>query len=354
MNSTLQVLRAIGSPSAGVGEPASESTVSQLVDCAMVNKIGLLFLETIKKHQKLDHLEPIYQKEWNRYQQTLVTAQRVADLFEQSSVKYALYKTLKPFPITPNDVDVLLLGDEREQEKAIATLRNAGFSTVGVAPLQTCMYDTRDGGHGDHDKQGGTYYVDLYREASASYVIYLNKESLKATTQLVETPACCQQVQTLCPQAELLAALVHSVFPEQLYTLNDYYTTLYYLAQMNDDEKDDFVRMAKRNSVSYTVRSSLGITSALHQAAHGIVPSALEKMLTALGGITRETSNFTSRSLDTPYRYGILTLITFILERAGEATGRKSIIKQLSNMWRPRFASYILRVAIERRARETY
>ena len=37
--------------------------------------------------------------------------------------------------------------------------------------IQTCMYDTREGGQGSHDKEGGRYYVDLYREASASYIV---------------------------------------------------------------------------------------------------------------------------------------------------------------------------------------
>jgi hypothetical protein len=355
MNSTLGVLRAIGSPFVpSDGWSFSASETRQLLDCATDNKIGLLFLETAKRNTFLGDLEPIYREERERYLQTLVTAQRVACFLEQAGVEYALYKTLKPFPITPNDVDVLLFGDRGEQEAAIGALSEAGFAVVGVAPLQTCMYDGRDGGHGNSNKQGGIYYVDLYREASASHVIYLNKQLLRATVQNVETRVGSQRVHTLRPEADLLATLAHSVFPEQLYTLNDYYSTLYYLTQMDTQASVDFVTMVEENSVSYAVRSSLGITAALHHATHNLVPLNLRETLAALGGSTREVSRFTRGSSETPHRFSVYAMLVFLLERAKDARGRASIVRQLMNMWKPQFARYILQVAIDRRRRQTY
>lgn len=355
MNSSLDIIRAIGSPFDKNSEWSyRESEIQRLLDYATLNKVELLFLEAVKTYGTLGELKSVYQAKKHRYLETLVTAQRVASLFEEAQVDYALYKTVKPFPITPNDVDVLLFGDEGEQERAVVVLREAGFSTIGVAPLQTCMYDTRDGGQGSHDKQGGIYYVDLYREASASYVIYLSKELLEAELRLVETPTCNRQVRTLRPEADLLATLAHSVFPEQLYTLNDYFTTLYYLAQMGAEENARFVKMVRESSVEYAVRSSLGITAVLHKRAYGQVPSGLEVLLEALSGPTRETLRFTKKSSSTPYRYSMLAVTAFLLERAGEVQGRRSIMKQLTNMWRPQFTRYILQVAIERRRRKSY
>ncbi len=355
VNTTLEILRAIGSPFVETkGWPYCKGETRVLLNCATDNKVGLLFLETLKKHGALGDLRPIYHQERERYAQTLVTAQRVAGLLEQSGVEYALYKTLKPFPITPNDVDILLFGGEVEQGTAIRALHKAGFDTVGVAPLQTCMYDSRDGGRGGHDKKGGIYYVDLYREASASYVIYLNKECLKATVQTVETPLGIREVRTLRPEADLLATLAHSVFPEQLYTLNDYFTTLHYLAQMDVEARSRFINLVKESHVRYAVRSSLGITSALHEAAHGQVPSVLADVLVTLGGSTREVSRFTVGLLETPHRYSVVAVLRFLLERMRDARGRCSIARQLANMWKPRFARYVLRVAVDRRTRQTY
>lgn len=356
MNLTLEMIRVIGSPFENNNRWFyKRNLLSQIMDCANNNKIGLLFLETVKKFSALDEFEPVYQRERERYLKTLVTAQRVGQILEQAGVDYALYKTLKPFPITPNDVDVLLFGDKAEQDRAIETLNRAGFTTTGVAPLQTCLFDSRDGEHdGSPGKKGGVYFVDLYREASASYVIYLNKELLGTRSQLVKTPASTLPVRTLELEADLLATLAHSVFPEQLYTLNDYFTTLFSIAHMSEKENSSFVRLSQMNRVTYAVRSSLGITAELHKKVHAHVPRVLEETLASVGGPTREVSKFTSHSLSTPHRFSVPTVIKFFLERTLDVNGRRSITRQMSKMWKPRFVRYILQVALERRTRLTY
>lgn len=355
MNETLELLRVIGSPfvEGTKGRPA-EDEVQRLLDCATDNKIWLMFLDALKRDGALGELESLYHSESERYSQTLITAQRVGQFLAESGVDYALYKTLKPFPVTPNDVDVLLLGDRAEQDAAIAALQEAGFTLAGIAPLQTCLYDARDGERQGHGKEGGRYYVDLYREASASYIVYLDKALLSATDQRVETSAGEQWVRTLRPESDLLSTLAHSLFPEQLYTLHDYYTTLHYLARMDAQENAHFVKMAKTNRVSYAARSSLGITAALHEAAHGLAPTNLKGILEALGGPTPEVSNFAAGQLDTPYRLSVVAVVLFLLERARTSQGCRSMLRQIANMWRPRFVLYIMQVARERRTRETY
>jgi len=171
------------------------------------NKIPLLFLQTVTCNR---NIQPILSHYEERYKNTLTLITYTADLLEKIKVPYALFKTLKPFPYTPSDIDVLLKSDESLPTVA-ETLKNRGCIPLEKDNYGLTMFSPK------HKMN-----IDLTTQIAVSGLIYVNKKLLFDHLCKVEVNEV--TVQTLKPEAELLVVAAHGVFKEQAYTLSDYYT----------------------------------------------------------------------------------------------------------------------------------
>ncbi len=190
MNSTIKLLQILGSPfTQPLSELAlSDGEVKELYDLAFRNKVGLFFLETLKRRgMDLGELQAEYDKGYFRYKETLVTAANISRVLDNAGVDHVIFKFFKPYPFTPSDVDVLFMCSDTRFRQAYKILFNDGYYRLGAAPHQVIAYDLR-GGVENMDrsmwggKKGGIYYIDLYDEIAASHVIYMDKTKLKEFT----------------------------------------------------------------------------------------------------------------------------------------------------------------------------
>jgi hypothetical protein len=158
INKTIDLLRIIGSPFgvSGIERPIESD---ELYQYAFKNRLGLLYLSALKEQDKLDKLIQEYEMLDRRAYETRLTAARVAQVFDTAGIPYVLFKTLRSYPATPNDVDVIFLGPGKQFEDAKGTLRSAGyFQNSTAAPLQNLFLDPRGGDGVSWDKKGGMYY----------------------------------------------------------------------------------------------------------------------------------------------------------------------------------------------------
>lgn len=203
------LVRYIGVPSSqeGLSSKLRIEDFESFLQLAEQNKIPLLFLQTVTCNKSIQSTLSLYE---GRYKNTLDLIADTAALFEKTNVSYALFKTLKPFPYTPSDIDVLLKSNESLQAVAKTLTAN------GCIPL-------------DKDNYGMTLFsprhrmnIDLTTQIAVSGLVYVSKKLV--FDHLCEVEVNGASVQTLKAPVELLVVAAHSLFKEQTYTLSDYYT----------------------------------------------------------------------------------------------------------------------------------
>ena len=322
---TIKLLRTIGSPFVSEQKqlsPENKEEALELYEYATKNKIGLAYLESLKDQERLEEfgLKGKYEEEKKKHDEQQVTASRISELFNSHGINYAIFKSIMPFPATPNDVDIIHFGSDDEFNKAAKMMLQSGY--IEVKPkadsLQREFHDAKRGGYiNPHPHEKDIYDIDLYQETAASYLVYLDK--IKLTKHVVEINIRGNHLRVLKPEAELVAIITHSIIPEQLFTLLAYYATLYYLADRNFNI-DEFIHIAKENNVTYPVRVRC----------------------------------FISNDLKMPHRYSIRALVRTVVEKLKERVFRRSLIKQIISMSNPRLAKWVIENIIWRRMRETY
>lgn len=358
MTETIRLLRVMGSPFAQGTErlavTAAEAT--ELYQHAVRNKIALYYLETLRKRHNLTILEEEFEKRINLLQQTQLTAVTICKALDALKIRHAVFKFLKPFPTSPGDVDVIFLCSSKEYKAAMKALLAEDYYKISEVPSQVTAYDVRGGDKYmdrsiEGEKAGGMYYVDLYKNLAASHIRYLDKWKMQQHVVEVETAQ--GKVTSLDRKADLIAILAHSLFPEQLFHLSDYYSLMLSIEAMDDQEIEDFVRMAFENNVVRSTGLSFAVAGALHNSAFGFVPGKIEEAAVAL----RSKSLLDSACKQTPempYRYSLLTLASFLIGKLPEMNYSTSVAKQLVGMANPKLASRVFRELIMRRGRETY
>ena len=355
---TLKLLRTVGSPfSLEFESPQDSIEAIELYDYASKNKIGLTYLEALRTQGSLGKfgLELKYEEEKRKYNELRLTASQVAHLLNSAGINYAVFKSIMPFAMVTNDIDILHLGSTDEYYKAVDIIAKADYIMIvesGPVPLQIMFHDSRDGPH-PVTGQKDVYDIDLYREASASYIIYLDKKKL--ARYVTETSILSVPIKVLKPEADLIAMVAHALFPELLYTLSIYYTTLHYLKGLGPQGINEFICIAKENNVTLQVKAHCSLTGMLHQEAHGFVPNELEEVLSRFGKDSREVNMLLRTHLKTPHRYSWATVMNAFLEKSREGRFRRSAIRQMiATVVNPSLSRRVWSNYIWRRSRETY
>lgn len=306
----------------------------------------------LKEKGELGELESEYAEQCKKRSQILLTLARASSVLDSAGIEYVVFKSNMPYPAVTNDVDILLLGAYVEYTRAARVMREAGFRQIGEpAPLEVMFHDPRDVPHLD-PLEKDTYDVDLYREVGATHIIYMDKTKLSKCTSHVRIMDV--EVKSLVPEAELATMIMHSVFPEQMYTLMLYYAILHYVAMMDLKAIERFIELVKDNHIVLAARASLGITAALHEAAHGFAPREIHDIQSGLGATKSAAAGLEDSHFEMPCKYSVLTVMGVLLEKMRETGARNSILRQMLHMLNPLYAKYVISNAIFRRKRETY
>lgn len=362
MNLTYKLVSFLGSPfvkdlAANEISFSAEEKLG-LYKIAYRNKIGLFFLQRLKDTGQLSPLGDKYTLDMERHNETLRTAINLSRTISEVTSDFAIFKFFKPYPHTPSDVDALFFLSKKHFSKTVDCLLNNGYFKIGECPSQVVVYDLR-GGYEQMDtrtvdgKKGGKYYIDLYKEVSASHFIYMDKETLQPYITSVNIDG--KKIQTLLPEADLAVVLTHSIVPEQLFTLGEYYTALYHIKQMDTHELDKLIQIFSENKVTKAAKASLTIIGAIHKRVHGFVPDKVNYLLERMGSDSTYANIFMSGDLNNlPYRYDVSTLVNVIFERMRSRNGLKSVFIQGACMLDPRLMKWVVYNIIFRRRRETY
>jgi len=345
MNKTIKLLRIVGSPGIARKEPFTDDAESlELYDLAVKNKIPLLYLEELKRQGKLNKLKAKLDEEREKYLKFIGGVERVSKIFNAAGIEYTLFKTIKPYPAVPGDIDIVILGDSHMLERSIEILQEAGYKFIGATnpgPSVEDLIDPKD-----------DIIVDLQEEISLSYLIYMDKNKFWDQIIEIKLPTG-EKIKNLTPEIDLAIVIIHSL-TEHLYTLGDFYTFIYRLAEMNEKDINNFIDILEEHKIRGIARSFITITDALCEAAYGEKPKNLSYLLNELNYDAQEIKNLIGGNFKMPHRYSIITITRTLLEKTKEKRFRRSVATQMLHMLNPRLTKFVVSEFIWRRKKEYY
>ena len=289
-----------------------------------------------------------------RSQETLATAARIAKVLNEAQIEYAILKTIRPYPATPNDTDIICLEPNDKYKDALVLLMKSGYSKLGETAMQVLLSDPRGAGIAKGDKSGGIYYIDFYKQLAVDYIIYVSKKKLSKHLISIEV-AGYNKVKVLRPEAELAVILMHSVFPEMTYALENFFTTLHYFRDWEEMNFEWFVKFIKNNYITLPLRANLSVTAFLHMEAFGNIPEKLLHILDRLGGIYwSEIKRIKKKQFSLPFKFSFTTFLKSFSCKLVELSTFNSLIVQFLHMLNPFFTLDVLKSLHNRLKKETY
>jgi len=299
----------------------------------------LLYLEALKRNHLTTVLGSTYDEEYTKYLKTLSAISRVSSLLDEKNIKHAIFKTIRPYESTTVDIDILIFEDKNVHAKSVETMLKGGYKLVAFGPRSTTFQD-----------QEASIGIDLYEQVAVSFMTYIRKEKMIDLVETIRLPNG-EYVKTLKPEADLACIIAHSVIKEQMYTLSEYYTFIYYLEQMH---LDNFIRIVKQNNITSATRTHATITKLLHKAAHKTIPNELQRITNSLGEENLEPTRLIKNNFETPFKYHPITITRALLEIAKGKTSRDSMAIQIFKMSNPNFTKKFLKDLMKHITRKTY
>jgi len=357
----IDLLRVIGSPFVTERESSIDSPESdQLYHYAIRNKISLLYLRSLKEQGELDQLRPAYNDESNRYMSFLHTVAKVSQVLDSSDIRHAVFKSVRPYPTVPSDVDVMVFGDNYMYEKSVLTLLKNCYKPLLSHLITTDRLINESDYSGaveiltrptyakNHVSPTGCAFVgedtnihiDLQKDMATSYVVYMDKNRFEAHT-ITQELSTREKVVSLTPELDSAVMIAHSVFGP-MYYLGEFYTLLYHLSAMNDSHVNQLALLLRENRLECAARAFVNISADLHNAAYGSVPERLQALIAKLGTDTSASKMIRSNNIEIPFKYRPITVSRAVLEKFGEPRFRRSLLTQVVKMMNPKLTKLVL------------
>lgn len=281
---TLALVKSIGLPGLAEGEAPPLKEALSLLQLAELNKVPLLYLESLRKSRRHLSLEAPLSHCRDKHKKTLDLTALISSLLEELGIRYTIFKTLKPFPYTPADIDVLLWSS-RDLAKASQILEKRGLKPLDKDLYGLTMFSV------DHDIN-----VDLTTEVAVSGLIYLDKNLLFNHVRQVEVEGF--EVQTLEPHADLVTTAAHSMYKEQMFMLSDYYTFA-----LSSQYYQEALDLAENAHAKFALEAALKLTYDITINAFGPDNNLIQRLENSIQIVNVNRMIQTRKCFDLPMKY---------------------------------------------------
>lgn len=336
-DNTLTLIKMIGSPFANQYDnqrPSVDIDINSLYDLAFENRVELLFLKSLERFGLLESLQDKKREMEIRCSTTRKIAALTSSLLSEAHIEHVVFKSIKPYPATPNDTDIVCLGDEKEYQRGLKALTDAEYTIQARAPMQTLLYHPWGEGKVGEGKKGGTYYIDLYRGVAVDYYEYVSKANL--ARYCVEREIEDKKVVLLLAEPELSIVMFHNVFPEKTFQLEHFYLCLYGIANP-DFDLSRFIEFTETNSMTMAVRCNLTLIELLHEVVFGTVPHMVSYLLDRWGREESIVDSLKRNNYHTTFIFSASVFWRVFLSKQKDPFSRRSLMRQGFHMLNPAF-----------------
>lgn len=341
MNQTYELIKCIGTPFVEKTSKDEFRSLEEIYDKAFADRVALLYLSIHRRKDWPGILEERYMRLADRRDKTLQVVSELSNaLNEFCQNEYAIFKSLKPYPATPNDTDVILFSDKDRFNAIIDHLYSKGYLFHEWAPMQTTLIHPDGKGKTGKGKKGGTYYIDIYSDISTDYFLYIDKRSLMPNleTRIINE----QEIRNVRKEIELAISLFHNVFPERTFQLEHFYMPLYHLRE-DDFDIDVMIAFAEKQKLVRAIATNLTFVEHIHEELFGFVPDKVAKLLDRWGRNQWELEKFKESGAETPYMISPKTFWLTFLDKIHDNAALQSLIVQGMHMLNPVFFFDVVR-----------
>jgi hypothetical protein len=336
---TYQLLQIIGSPFINSHKDNVGINLDELYTYAKNNRMPLLYLRSIvesgiKNNDYKDYI--VLTDRWIEIEERI---KKLIKILDDNDIPYTTFKSIKPYREVTVDIDLLIINS---YNRALDSLEDSGYKLLAKGPLSSTFRDARI-----------KMDYDIYDEVGISHIIYFDKDkSLKYIVKKeFQTGG---YIDSLAPSIDLLSIIAHSVIKEQMYTLAEYYSTLYYLREMGDEDLRTFIEMADVLMLRNAVKAHVGLTYSIHRMAHGMDPPPLKKIVSNFGINGLEAERNRLNGYGVPHKFHPITLMECFREKLHESKSRRSFARQARSMMSPVFVVEFFPKFLSHIIRETY
>jgi len=333
-NLTYMLISILGSPLYPCIPQLEAVETVELFEHAFKNRVGLLYLETLKAQGKLSSLRTQYNQMKAREKETHITLIRACRLLNNVGIPYFVTMSLRPFPYAPNDVEVVHLGTKGEYKEMIKTFRKNGYLLLITGPDAALLADPRGIGQVERDKSGGRYYVDYSISVSADHFQFTDKNKMSKHISPIELRNI--TIPVLDMKMELTAAIAHSVI-EQRIGMEIFYFLSHVLAIFTEVDFEDWKNIARQHRLVTPIRAVLALASHIHWKVFGKIPEQLETAMQSMGKSKNEVHCFIAQGEKLRHRVSLRTFIETLIEKQFEWNAFRTTFIQLLNMLDPSF-----------------
>ncbi len=338
---TFDLIKIVGTPFVEGTNDVDEETLDEIYDDAFKNRVALLYLSIHRKEGWAASLERKFIKLNDRRQKTLDVVASLGESMNEYGVdQYAIFKSLKPYPATPNDTDVINFGNKIVFNEVIDHLYSKGYEFHEWAPMQTTLIHPDGVGKTGKGKKGGTYYIDMYSDISTDYFLYIDKRSLLPYVEerVVEG----KHIRNVKKEIELAIILFHNIFPERTFQLEHFYMPLYHLLEEEFD-LEIMIEFAENQKLVRAISTNLTLVEYIHREVFGFVPGSVTLLLDRWGRNTRELEQFILKGATTPYMIMPRTFWLTFYDKLHDGAAFRSILVQAFHMLNPVFFFDVMR-----------
>jgi len=347
--SLVKIIGTYGTEGKREGVVRENGDLLELFPLSIKNKIPLLYLESVKKLcENCDELKKSYNWLREREKAMLSQIKEIVNTLSGHNISYAVFKTLKPFPYIGSDIDLLFFADEGTR-KALKAFGEHGYKLLNSGPLNFTMFDLESG-----------IKIDLYDEITVSRIAYVDKRKMEE--YVTETTVDNVKIPVLTPEVELLSAIAHSFYKEQLYTLADFYAIVLHITQFTSQQTDTFIKLAKAQCIGYACSLSLELTQTIHSIVFRNKIREIEEISSEfslgplLSAATYRTLRHVEKKMKMPYKYDYATVAMGLVEKIlKDGSARRSMPFQVKEfLLNPHFSKEFIERVVSHVVRETY
>jgi hypothetical protein len=213
-------------------------SLKDLVAYAYINKVlNLLVIHGPSRFKEIELAKKLIDQRM-KFLKHLYT---LVNVLEGINIEYVIFKTYKPVPETPVDIDICVydLEDALQIVKALKIRFKVEICNVDRFSIGIKISDLSE-------------YVDIYVDPHASNFIYLSNDTLLNNRQYIDINEFDLEFQIPIPSfaAEALTVISHAIIKEGIMTLNDILTTTTYM-QTN---LESIFALAKRESLDLAIK----------------------------------------------------------------------------------------------------
>ena len=291
----------------------TDDNFSQFLKLAKKNKVSFLFLKNVKS-KVANFPESLFLSYEEQYNNAVGLTKFVAAHLKEAHVPYTFFKTIKPFPYLPSDVDVLLFSNN-DLTKVIKSLENQGCKVL------------------DGDAYGVTMYspeynlnIDLTTQIAVTGLSYVDKFSL--LDHVVNADFHGTKIRSLSPASDLLVVTAHSILKEQMFTLSDYYFLVMLVKHWTEA-----ANLAQKFYLTSALKTIFSMTAALTVNVFGPTNPLMDDFSSL--GITHVVDY--DKNFELPKKYALDTILVEFLRKIKDPSTTNSLPSAVKSFFTPDF-----------------